>query len=308
MSKLRAWAPLVGVLPLLAGTIGCVSRDEYLRTDFARRKAVERCEVLERDLADERAKALALEQEREGLQREVGTNAALASTLRDENSRIAEMNKKMQRQMDDVLARGMNPVEVVQVRLPADLDRALKELAAKHPDAVEYDSSRGAVRWKSDLTFEKGSDEVRSGAQQSLQEFARIVASPSASQFEVIVVGHTDNLPIGPITGRKHPTNWNLSTNRAVAVVQALHRFGLDYTRMGAMGYGEHHPRVPNNRGGSEENRRVEIFLVGARDGGTGGMAGVTPRSTINTRTTSSGNDLSPMGSRSMSSNSNMDE
>lgn len=303
MSKSRAWLPMVAVLPVLASGVGCVSRDEYLRTDFARRKAVERCEVLERDLADERAKALALEQEREGLQREVGTNAALASTLKDENSRIAEMNKKMQRQMDDVLARGMNPVEVVQVRLPADLDRALKELAANHPDSVEYDPSRGAVRWKSDLTFEKGSDEVRSGAQQSLQEFAKIVASPSASQFEVIVVGHTDNLPIGPVTGRKHPTNWNLSTNRAVAVVQTLHRFGLDFTRMGAMGYGEHHPRVPNARGGSEENRRVEIFLVGARDGSSGGMAGVTPRAATNARTANNSNDLTPMNSRTMSGN-----
>jgi len=303
MSISRAWAPVVAVLPVLATGVGCVSRDEYLRTDFARRKAVERCEVLERDLADERAKALALEQEREGLQREVGTNAALASTLRDENSRLDSMSRKLQRQMDDVLARGMNPVEVVQVRLPADLDRALKELAANYPDAVEYDPSRGAVRWKSDLTFEKGSDEVRSGAQQSLQEFARIVASPSASQFEVIVVGHTDNLPIGPVTGRKHPTNWNLSTNRAVSVVQTLHRFGLDYTRMGAMGYGEHHPRVANARGGSEENRRVEIFLVGARDG-SGGMAGVTPRASNSARTANNSNELTPMNnSRTMSGN-----
>ena len=303
MSGFKAWAPVVVVMTVGAGGVGCVSRDEYLRTDFARRKAVERCEVLERDLADERSKALALEQEREGLQREVGTNAALASTLRDENSRMDAMNRKMQRQMDDVLARGMNPVEVVQVRLPADLDRALKELAANHPDAVEYDPSRGAVRWKSDLTFEKGSDEVRSGAQQSLQEFARIVASPSASQFEVIVVGHTDNLPIGPITGKKHPTNWNLSTNRAVSVVQTLHRFGLDYTRMGAMGYGEHHPRVSNARGGSEENRRVEIFLVGARDG-SGGMAGVTPRGASSARTASNTGDLTPMNnSRTMSGN-----
>lgn len=303
MSKSRAWAPVVAVLPVLATGVGCVSRDEYLRTDFARRKAVERCEVLERDLADERAKALALEQEREGLQRELGTSSALASTLRDENQRMDAMSRKLQRQMDDVLARGMNPVEVVQVRLPADLDRALKELAANYPDAVEYDPSRGAVRWKSDLTFEKGSDEVRSGAQRSLQEFARIVASPSASQFEVIVVGHTDNLPIGPVTGRKHPTNWNLSTNRAVSVVQTLHRFGLDYTRMGAMGYGEHHPRVANARGGSEENRRVEIFLVGARDG-SGGMAGVTPRGANSARTATNSNELTPMNnSRTMSGN-----
>jgi len=301
MNRRMAWVPMVAALPIFASGIGCVSRDEYLRTDFARRKAVERCEVLERDLADARSKIDALEGEREGLNREISTKAALADTLRGENDRLAQYSKKLQSQMDDVLSKGMNPVEVVQVRLPAELDRALKELAANHPDAVEYDAARGAVRWKSDLTFEKGSDEVRSSAQQSLQEFAKIVSSPAASQFEVIVVGHTDNLPIGPVTGRKHPTNWNLSTNRAVSVVRSLNRFGVDFTRMGAMGYGEHHPRVPNPaRGGSEQNRRVEIFLVGSRDNG-GGMAGVTPRTSGSVRTTSDMGELTPSTPRSVS-------
>src|SRR5262249_15854811 len=47
----------------------------------------------------------------------------------------------------------------------------------------------------------------------------------------------------------------------------ALKGDGVDYRRMGCMGYGEFRPRVPNpSRGGSEENRRVEIFLVSAKD------------------------------------------
>mgnify|MGYP003693640179 CR=1 FL=1 len=71
----------------------------------------------------------------------------------------------------------------------------------------------------------------------------------------MVVVGHTDTLPIGPITGRKHPTNWHLSVHRAIAVMFTLKNYGVEYLRMGCMGYGEFRPRVPNpNRGGSEEN------------------------------------------------------
>ena len=46
-----------------------------------------------------------------------------------------------------------------------------------------------------------------------------------------------------------------------------LKGYGVDYLRMGCMGYGEFRPRVPNPpRGGSEENRRVEIFLVSSKE------------------------------------------
>ncbi|MCZ6682214.1 MAG: OmpA family protein [Planctomycetota bacterium] len=248
--------------------IGCVARDEFLRCDFSRRKALERAETLERDLADERNRALALETERESYHRELDAKTAESETLKAENAKLLAFADKMQGHMDDILKNGMNSIEVVEVKLPAELDKALKGFAARFPDVVQYDSQRGAVRWMSDLTFAKGSDEVRQTARTSLAEFARIVNSQAASQFEVVVVGHTDTLPISsPVTKRKHPTNWHLSVHRAIAVMMVLRRNNLDYERMGCMGYGEFHPRVPNPpRGGNEANRRVEIFLVGGRD------------------------------------------
>ncbi len=258
---------LAGLAGLWVASSGCVSRDEFLRTEFARRKAAERADALERDLADERNKTLALEAERESLRRELDTKTALAETLRGENERLEAFVKRLQGQMDDVLAKGMGKVEVVEVKLPPELDRALKELAAQYPDQIEYDAEHGAVRWKSDLTFAKGSDEVQEGVRASLQAFAEIVGSAAASQFEVVVVGHTDTLPIGPVTGRKHPTNWHLSVHRAVSVMFSLKQYGVEYGRMGCMGYGEWRPRVPNPpSGGEERNRRVEIFLVSGKD------------------------------------------
>lgn len=246
---------------------GCVSRDEYLREQFGRRKATERAEALERDLADERSRSQALEAEREALKRELDTKTALCETLKAENQRLDEFAKRLQGQMDNVLAKGMGEIQVVEVKLPPEIDKALKEFAAQYPDTVEYDPQRGAVRWKSDLTFALGSDEVRQAALASLRAFAEIVNSAAATPFEIVIVGHTDNVPIGPGTATKHPTNWHLSVHRAVSVLFCLSRNGVNYQRMACMGYGEFRPRVANpQRGGAEANRRVEIYLVSSQE------------------------------------------
>ncbi len=267
MSTIRMWVLLGGLVAAWGISSGCVSRDEYLREKFARRKASERAETLERDLADERNHTMSLESERSSLRRELDTKTALADTLKGEVGRLDSYAKGLKGELDDLSARGIGDVRVVQVKLPAELDRALKAFSAQYPDSVEYDSQRGAVRWKSDLTFAKGSDEVRPGVLASLNAFAEIVKSAAASQFEVIVVGHTDNLRIGPVTARRHRTNWHLSAHRAIAVMNALLRDGVSPERLGVMGYGENRPRVPNPaRGGAEANRRVEVYLVSSRE------------------------------------------
>lgn len=263
MSKVRLIALLGGLVFVWSMSVGCVAKDEHLRVDFARRKALERCETLERDLTDERNRSLALGSENESLRRELDTKTALAETLKQENDRLDAFALRLQSQMDDVLAKGMGDIEIVEVKLPPELDRALQNLAAQYPDMIEYDAQRGAVRWKSDLTFAKGSDQVRSEVLSSLQAFANIVNNPAASKFEVVVVGHTDALAIGPVTGKRHPTNWHLSAHRAISVMFALQQDGISYDRMGVMGYGEFRPRQDNpTRGGCEANRRVEVFLV----------------------------------------------
>lgn len=267
MGTFKTAALAGGLLLVWTVTTGCVSRDEYLREKFARNKAVERAETLDRDLSDERNRVIALESERESMRRELDGKTAMAETLKAENERLDEYVARLKADFDDLSTRGVGDIRVVEVKLPPELDRALKEFAAQYPDAVEYDAHRGAVRWKSDLTFAKGSDDVRPHALQSLRAFAGIVKSAAASRFEVIVVGHTDNLRIGPATARKHPTNWHLSVHRSIAVMNAIAREGVPQERLGVMGYGEHRPAVPNPlRGGAEANRRVEIFLVGSHD------------------------------------------
>ena len=77
----------------------------------------------------------------------------------------------------------------------------------------------------------------------------------------VRVEGHTDNIPINTY---EFPSNWELSTARAVNVLKILiNRYGIDPRRLSAAGYGESKSvagnDTPENRA---KNRRVEIVLI----------------------------------------------
>ncbi len=77
------------------------------------------------------------------------------------------------------------------------------------------------------------------------------------------VEGNTDNVPIST---SQYPTNWELSTARAVNVVRYMvEHDGLDPTRASAAGYGEFRPRRPNDTDDNrQQNRRVDIVLLNA--------------------------------------------
>jgi len=82
---------------------------------------------------------------------------------------------------------------------------------------------------------------------------------------DIIVEGHTDDVPIH---NDYFPSNWELSTARATSVVQyMIQDLGMPPTHMGAIGYGQFHPLVPND---SEEhrakNRRVVFFVKNVPD------------------------------------------
>jgi len=64
-------------------------------------------------------------------------------------------------------------------------------------------------------------------------------------------------------TKRKYPTNWELSTARAIAVVKLLVTDGVDPEVLSAAGYGPYDPVASNvTAEGQGRNRRIEITLV----------------------------------------------
>jgi chemotaxis protein MotB len=106
-------------------------------------------------------------------------------------------------------------------------------------------------------SFASGSAELNPEARVVLERLGPLLA---ASGRLVRVEGHTDDVPIA---SPRFSSNWELSTARASAVVALLIDEGLAPARLAAAGYGQFHPRRPND---SEEaravNRRVDVVLV----------------------------------------------
>lgn len=76
----------------------------------------------------------------------------------------------------------------------------------------------------------------------------------------ISVEGHTDNVPIAT---RRFPSNWELSTGRAISVLRHLVKSGLSESRLRAIGYADTQPLESNDsREGRAANRRVELLLT----------------------------------------------
>lgn len=138
-----------------------------------------------------------------------------------------------------------------------------EDLARRYPN-FNFDPKTGVSRFDGELLFSTGSDEVSSEGRKLLKEFAQIINSGDARQFNVLVVGHTDDQPIVRAgTRSRHPSNWDLSAHRATSVVKILSDFGVAEQRMGVAGYSKFQPAVANaSDSGRKQNRRCEIFIL----------------------------------------------
>jgi chemotaxis protein MotB len=147
--------------------------------------------------------------------------------------------------------------------LDPQTDQALRELAAQHPDLIEYIPELGLLRFKSDVTFASGSDVVNPSARPTLQQLATIL-NGAAAGYDVKILGHTDSQPVVRAKAQ-HPTNMHLSAHRAISVRSQLVSMGVAPQRFEVAGRGEFDPLVPNNpNGNTPRNRRVEVYLMPA--------------------------------------------
>jgi chemotaxis protein MotB len=179
------------------------------------------------------------------------------------------------------VAEAANQDQDVQI---ADLGRRLNvALATKVQELARYRSeffgrlrevlgARKDVRivgdrfvFQSEVLFETGSAELGEAGQRQLGQLARTLTEiavriPKNLPWVLRVDGHTDRIPIHT---PEFPSNWELSTARAISVVKFLIDQGIAADHLAATGFGEHQPLDP---GLSEEalrrNRRIELKLT----------------------------------------------
>lgn len=237
---------------MIGPIVGCVPQDRYDNLLTSYRSVQEQVVACE----DEKG---ALLSDVDELQAALQARDRALTSIQQRNESLENAIANMSSTNEDYLRR-IAQLEIGP--LPVEVEDALMKLAAEHPDLLQFDAKLGMVRFASDFTFDLGSAELQQEALSTINQLASILNEPVASNLEVQIVGHTDNVPIGrPATRQKHPTNLHLSVHRAISVSNALADAGISKVRLQVAGYGPYRPAVPNGPRGAAENRRVEIYL-----------------------------------------------
>ncbi|MBI5743528.1 MAG: OmpA family protein [Elusimicrobia bacterium] len=106
--------------------------------------------------------------------------------------------------------------------------------------------------------FESGRADLTDQMVSQMDKLAPVLMK-LAEKHDIIVEGHTDNVPIAT---KQYASNWELSTARATSVVKDLLGKKFPPKHLAAVGYGEYHPIVPNDTElNRKKNRRVVFFI-----------------------------------------------
>ena len=184
-------------------------------------------------------------------------NAALeAAEAKDEeqNAVIADLGKRL----NVALARKVEELS----RYRSEFFGRLREILGDRRD-IRVVGDRFV--FQSEVLFDSGSDQIGLGGQDQLAQLAAALLEIASSippelHWVLRVDGHTDVVPIS--TGR-FPSNWELSTARAVSVVKFLIGQGVPPERLAATGFGEFQPLDSRaDEIGHRRNRRIELKLT----------------------------------------------
>ncbi|MEN8005396.1 MAG: OmpA family protein [Candidatus Krumholzibacteriota bacterium] len=137
--------------------------------------------------------------------------------------------------------------ELEQVILETGLDREVD---------IQLQDNGVMFRIQAPFLFGSGVAELRDEPRNVLKELSVMFRK---FPYLVRIEGHTDSQPIN---SERFPSNWELSSARAVTVARYFQGLGLPPARIAATGFGEYQPIGDNaTAAGREMNRRVEIFL-----------------------------------------------
>jgi len=185
-----------------------------------------------------------LEKLGQNVDRLTGEKGELARTLEDAKVRLEELRK----QKAAAEARAATFRNLV-ARLKSMIDAGQLKVIIR--------DGRMVIQLESDVLFDSGKTNIKPDGQTALAKLAPVLAGITDRKY--LVTGFTDDVPIRT---QRFPSNWELSTARAVEVVKFLVSSGLKPQQVAAAGYSEFDPVVANDTPEHRaQNRRIEIVL-----------------------------------------------
>jgi len=209
----------------------------------------------------------------------------------DSNSKVQDELESLNNATED-LTFNINKLEEEKAAISQELEAKITDISKEKEEEIEklkstYDefvtdmkkeieegqikitqlADRLSVSMVDKILFPSGKANITSEGLEVLERVGNVLKN---TQNKIIrVEGHTDNVPITRRLQKQFPTNWELSTARAVNVVRFLQeKVGIEAERMQIIGMSEYHPVASNETPkGRSQNRRIEIALLPERMG-----------------------------------------
>jgi chemotaxis protein MotB len=266
------------------------TRVKTLETELerVRSRADSQEEKIRRDQAQKDAELMTLKGKLEQAMSQVGSlqeKVAELETARDavvtgleaklerDSSQITSLKKKLAgcEQGASSLEKGLSDLKSQRENLEMQLDEMksthramLRDLQSQIQNKEVTISSlkeKLSISFVDRILFEFGKATIRPEGEEILTKVGTILKNVGTKQIRVI--GHTDDKPIHPDYRYKFPSNWELSTARAAAVVRYFqNEIGLDPGNLEAVGHSFYDPVASNETAeGRAQNRRVNIII-----------------------------------------------
>lgn len=255
---------LTAILAVTLGLGGCVSNKKYqqLQSEYqTTRDGLLQCHTESKSMTYVISD---LKKQNEELKKSLQD---LKATLDQSMANNQQGNVNIAKLVDEINASNKYIKELISAKSKSDsLNMALtnkltRSLTNDELKDVDVKVLKGVVyiSLADNMLFKSGSYEISSRAMETLSKIAKIIKD--YSDYDVLVEGNTDNVPISRENIRN---NWDLSALRASSVVQCLQNdFGINPSRLTAGGRGEYNPISDNNTEvGKQRNRRTEIIIT----------------------------------------------
>ena len=190
--------------------------------------------------------------------------------LQTQNAYLKNINQQQQKNINTLKLELEKRRSVIQlqgkvIQLLDDTKKTIEtslkdQITAQEIEVVEVDDKLKVI-FIDKILFNSGSVDINSGGKELLMIMAGSLKV--AKDQDVVVEGHTDNVPLSSALRKRFPSNWELSTARAAAVARFLQQeVGIRPERLSARGYSFYRPIAPNKtEEGRRQNRRIEIIL-----------------------------------------------
>lgn len=250
MCEKRLFLALCSALLILSA---CVSKSKYLQLEVNHTDC-------QKTLKDTETSLRYTEESREGCM----------DSLADYQGRLKESENETS-QLQRELARKQSTIEeqtkvIRQLHATRErIENSLREQIEAQEIKIEEIEGKLKVILVDKILFDTGKVQINKRGREVLLELADSLRGNKDQN--IVVEGHTDDVPIGLGLTEKYPTNWELSAARAIEVVRFLQEKGwLDPERLTASANSYYRPVASNDTTeGRRQNRRIEVILVPKR-------------------------------------------